>query len=121
MLSVAQGARCVADLLTELVQIVGDGGFSLIGEAAAAAHVVRAALQAGAEILLIYSIERAPQLAGGRRLRGREFARGGAHLLSETRQVIGYLLAVIDQFVYFLGGRVARRLAGGARCILVSH
>ncbi len=89
MLSVAQGARRIADLLTQFVQIVGEGGFGRIGEAAAAAHIIRAALQADAEIAFVHSIKRAPQLAGGRRLRRRELARGRAHLLGEPRQIIG--------------------------------
>jgi hypothetical protein len=54
-------------------------------------------------------------------LRRRELVRGGAHLLGEARQVIGYLLPIVDYFVDFLGGRVALRLAGGASGIQLSQ
>ena len=60
-------------------------------------------------------------LRGSRRLRGREFARRGADLLGETRQVIGHLLAIVDHLVDFLGGRGALLLAGGASGILPRH
>jgi hypothetical protein len=42
-------------------------------------------------------------------------------LLGEARQVIGYLLPIVDYFVDFLGGRVALRLAGGASGIQLSQ
>ena len=54
-------------------------------------------------------------------MRGRELARCIAQLLGEARQVIGHLLAIVDHFVDFLGGRVIGRLAGGASGILLSH
>ena len=120
MLSVAQSASRVADLLAQLLQVAGEGGFERIGEVAGT-QPIRAALHASAEIVFVHAFERAPQLAGSRRLRGRELARRGAHLLGEARQVIGHLLAIVDHFVDFLGGRVVRRLAGGASGILLRH
>jgi len=42
-------------------------------------------------------------------------------LLGEARQVVGHLLAIVDHFVDFLGGRAVRRLAGGASGILLRH
>ena len=57
MLSTAHGASGFADLLTQLLQVAGEGGFSGIGEAAAA-QPIRAALHAGAEIVFVHAIER---------------------------------------------------------------
>ena len=104
------------DLLTQLLQIVGEAGFGRIGEVAAA-QPIRTALHAGAEIVFVHAVERAAQLAGRRRLRGRELARRGAHLLREARQVVAHLLAIVDHFVDFLrrkgtfGGLPAARAA----------
>ena len=120
VLRAAQGASRVADLLTQLLQIAGEGGFGRIGEVAAA-QPIRAALHAGAEIVFVHAVERAAQLGGSRRLRGRELARRVAHLLREARQVVGHLLAIVDHLVDFLGGRVVRLLAGGASGILLRH
>ena len=120
VLSAAQGASRVADLLTQLLQIAGESGFHRIGEAAAA-QPIRASLQAGAEIVFVHAIERAPQLAGSRRLRGREFARRVAHLLGQARQVIAHLLAIVDHFVDFLWRRILRRLIGGLCGIQLGH
>ena len=106
VLSGAHGASRVADLLTQFLQVAGEAGFGGIGELAAP-QPIRAALHAGAEIVFVHAIERATQLAGSRRLRGRELARRGAHLLGEARQVVGHLLAIVDHLVDFLGGRVA--------------
>ena len=118
MLRIAQGARRVAHLLTQLLQVAGEAGFERIGEAAAT-QAIRAALHAGAKIVFVHAIERAPQLARSRGLRRRELVRGGAHLLGEARQVVGHLLAVVDHFVDFLGGRIAQRLAVRARGTLL--
>jgi hypothetical protein len=78
-------------------------------------------LHARAEIVFVQPLDRAPQPAGSRRLRGRELARRAAHLLGEASQVIGHLLAIVDHLVDFLGGRILRRRATGARGILLRH
>jgi len=114
VLSIAYGAGRVADLLTQLVQVAGQGGFSRIGEVADSQQI-RAALHAGAQIVFVQAIERASQLAGRRRLRGRELARRSADLLREVRQVVAHLLAIADHFVEFLLRNVILLLARGAR------
>ena len=116
----AHGASRVAGLAAQLLQVVGEGRFHRIGKLAAT-QPIRAPLHAVAEIVLIHAVERGPQLAGSRRLRGREFARRGAHLLGEVRQVIAHLLAIVDHLVDFLGGRVGLRLAGGASGVLPGY
>src|SRR5471030_422145 len=60
VLSTAQGASRIAHLLTQLAQVAGEAGFGRIGELAAA-QPIRAALHAGAEIVFVHAIERAPQ------------------------------------------------------------
>ncbi len=120
MLKSAQGASSVAELLTELLQVASEGGFERIGEVSAA-QPIRAPLHARTEIVFVHAIERAPQLGGSHRLRGRELARGVAHLLREPRQVIAHPLAIVDHFVNFLGGWVSLLLAGGAIRGLLSY
>ncbi len=120
MLSIAQGASRLANLLTQLLEIAREAGFDRIGELPLA-QPIRAALHAGFEIVLVHAIERAPQLVGSRRLGGRELARRIADLLCQARQVVGHLLPITDHFVDFLGGRIFLRLVGGASGILLSH
>ncbi len=110
MLSAAHGASRVADLLTQLLQVAGEGGFGRIGEVAAP-QPIRAPLHASAEIVFVHAIQCAPQFAGCARLRGRELACRVAQLLRESRQVIGHLLAIVDHFVDFLRGREVLRPA----------
>jgi hypothetical protein len=119
-LTSAQGACRVADLLAQLLQVAGEGGFLLIRELAST-QPIRAALHASVKSVFVQAIERAPQLGGSRRLGGRELAGGAAHVLGQARQVIAHLLAIVDHLVHFLGGRVALLLTGGASGILLSH
>jgi hypothetical protein len=110
VLSATHGARGVGELLTQLLQIAGEGGFSRVGEVAAA-QPIRTALHAGAEVAFVHAINRAAQLSGSRRLGRRELARTSTNLLGEARQVVGHLLAIIDHFVDILGGQRLRLLA----------
>src|SRR5580658_1071805 len=118
VLCAAQGARRLADLLPQLLQVAGKGGFERIGEAAAA-QPIRAALHARAEIVFVHAIEGAAQPVGSCGLRRRELARRAAHLLRKTPQVVGQLLAIGDHFVDFLRGGVCHLPAGRSRGILL--
>jgi hypothetical protein len=82
---------------------------------------IRAALHASAKVVFVHTTKGAPQLARSRRLGGREFARGIAHLLGEARKFVAQLLAIVHHFVDVLGGRVGQRLAGAARGTLLSQ
>jgi hypothetical protein len=116
-LSIAHGARRVADLLTQLLHVASEAGFGRIGELTAT-QPIRTALQAGTEIVFVHAIECTPQLAGSRGLRGSELACRVSQLLGKVRQVIGHLLAIVDHFVDFLGGGGGLLLAGGVSGIL---
>lgn len=109
-LRLTHGARRVAQLLVELLQIGRQTGLSRIGEIAAA-QPVRAALHARVEIVLIHRVERAPQFLGRIRLRRRDFARRVPHLLGEMLQVFRHLLALVHHAVDFLRRRIRRILA----------
>jgi hypothetical protein len=118
VLRTAEGAGSILDLLTQFLQVGCEAGFDRIGEVAAS-QPIRAALQAGAEIVFVRAIESASQLRGSPRLCGRKLARCSAHLLGKVRQVIAHLLAIVDHLVDFLGGRISRRFAGSARGALL--
>src|ERR1700680_3588219 len=113
MLGIAQSASSVADLLTQLSQVAGETGFERIGEVAAT-QPIRTALQSSAEIVFVHAIDRATQLGRSGWLCRCELTRRRTHLLSEMRQVVGHLLAIVYHFVDFLGRWIVRRLAGGA-------
>jgi len=117
VLRVAHRAGRLPNLLPELLQVIGNGGFRRVREFGAP-QLVRAALQAGAEIAFIGPIERAAQLAGSSWLCWREFARGGANLLRQAGKIVGHLLAAVDQLVDFLARGRRRLLAGGAGGVL---
>jgi hypothetical protein len=78
-------------------------------------------LQASVEFVFVQALQCASQFAGSRRLRGRELARGAAHVLGQMPELIAHLLAIVDHFVNFLGGRIGHLLAAGASGILLSH
>jgi hypothetical protein len=98
VLRASYGANRLAHPLPQLLQIVGKRGFGRIGEISAA-QPVRAALHPHPEIALVRAIDRASQLRGCRRLRGRKFARRRSELLLEARKIVAHLLAIIDHLV----------------------
>jgi hypothetical protein len=55
VLGIADGAGRVADLLTQFVQVAGEGAFSRIREVAGT-QPIRAALQACAQIVFVQAI-----------------------------------------------------------------
>lgn len=115
-----QGPCRIANLLSELLQIVGQPGFSRIGEVTAA-QPVRTALHTAVEIVLIHAIERAAQLRRSARLLGSQFTRCTADLLRKPPEIVGHLLAVADHFVDFLGRRIFGLLASVPRGIQLTH
>lgn len=116
----AHGSGGFAYLLAEFLQIIGERGFGLVRKATAA-ELIGTALETRSEIGFIGALEGAAQFGGDSRLRGREFARGVSDLLGKTGKVVTHLLAIVDHFVDFLGGRDLRLLSGGAGGILLRH
>jgi hypothetical protein len=120
VLTAAQGPTGVADLPPQFLQVARKSGLSLIGEAAGT-QLIRTALQARTEIVFVHAIERTAQFPGSPRLRRRQFTGSLAHLLGQARQIVAHLLAIVDHFVDFLGGRVFLLLSRGASGVLLSH
>jgi len=100
-------------LIADLFDVVGEGVFGGAGESAFA-ELIRAALHAVVEIVLIHGVERTAQFAGGAGLRGGEFTGCTTDLLRQARELIAGLLALIHHLVEFLGGRELGLLPGGA-------
>jgi hypothetical protein len=111
--------RGIADLLAELLQIVGNVAFGFIGELAGAQQI-GTALHARIDVVIVQAFERAAQFGGSTGLRGAEFARLAAHLLREMGKIIRGVLAVADHLVDIRHRRLLWLLVGGACCVHIA-
>ena len=76
----------------------------------AAAHPIRASLNAGAKIGLLHVAERLAQFGGGGSLFvGGEFARGVLQFFFQMAQVLGQALAIVGEFSFICQVRTGIR------------